>query len=349
MAVVPQRQPTAKPKPPSMYDVARTAGVSQTTVSLVVNDAPHANIPEATRDRIWAAVQELGWRPNALARGLSQRRSQTIGLISDEIATSPHGGKMIQGMQDAAWAKSKMLLLTNTSNDPELERAALALMLERQVDGVIYAAMFHRPVSPPPELGTVPAALVDCFASDERLPSVVPDEEQGGRAATEFLLRKGHTRVAFINFATQIPAASGRLSGYQHALAAHGIAFNPTLVRYAREPFGAEGYRSMSELLDLRDRPTAVFCFNDQTALGAYEAIKQRGLSIPGDVAVVGFDNHELIATSLRPELTTMELPHYAMGQWAVERLLAEPVDGSSEPATERHRLACPLVVRESA
>src|ERR1700716_3174528 len=109
-----QPQPS-KRKKPSMYDVAKVAGVSQTTVSLVVNDAPNANIPQVTRDRIWAAVHELGWRPNALARGLSQRRSQTIGLIADEIATSPHGGKIIQGTQDATWAHARMLLLTNTN------------------------------------------------------------------------------------------------------------------------------------------------------------------------------------------------------------------------------------------
>src|SRR3981081_1106311 len=98
-----------------MYDVAGAAGVSQTTVSLVVNDVPNTTIPQVTRDRIWAVVRELGWRPNALARSLSQRRSRTIGLISDEIATSAHGGKIILGIQDAAWAQAKMLLLTNTN------------------------------------------------------------------------------------------------------------------------------------------------------------------------------------------------------------------------------------------
>lgn len=331
-----------------MYDVARVAGVSQTAVSLVVNNAPQVNIPQPTRDRIWAAVHELGWRPNALARGLSQRRSQTIGLISDEIATSPHGGKMIQGMQDGAWARDKMLLLTNTGNKPELERAALSLMLERQVDAVIYAAMYHRLVTPPAELATVPTVLVDCFAANGLLPSVVPDEVKAGRDATEVMLRNGRQRVAFINFAKPIPAAKGRLAGYQQALAAHGIGFDPALVRYAGDPLGAEGYRCMRELLELPERPTGVFCFTDQTALGAYEAIKERGLSIPNDIAVVGFDNHELIATSVRPALTTMELPHYAMGQWAVEVLFGNSSNGSA-PGGTQHKLECPLIRRESA
>src|SRR5690349_3974222 len=104
-----------------MYDVARVAGVSQTTVSFVVNDTPNTNIPDETRARIWEAVKELGWRPNALARGLSLRRSHTIGFISDEIATSSHAGKIIQGAQDAAWASEYMLLMVNTGGDARLE------------------------------------------------------------------------------------------------------------------------------------------------------------------------------------------------------------------------------------
>ncbi len=305
--------PPSKRKKPSMYDVGRAAGVSQTTVSLVVNDAPNANIPQVTRDRIWAAVHELGWRPNALARGLSQRRSQTIGLISDEIATSPHGGKIIQGMQDAAWAKGKMLLLTNTSDNPDIERAALEMLLERQVEGLLYAAMYHR------------------------------------YTATEVLLRKGHRRIAFINSVDPIPAASGRLAGYQQALASYDVGFDSTLVRRARSGcFASEGYRCMRELLELPERPTGVFCFNDSVAMGAYDAAKQLGLSIPNDVAIVGFDNHELIAPGLNPPLTTMELPHYAMGQWAVKYLLAEP-DRTSPPSAAQHVIACPLVERASA
>jgi LacI family transcriptional regulator len=333
---------------PSMYDVARAAGVSQTTVSLVVNQAPGASIPQATRDRVWAVVRELGWRPNALARGLSQRRSHTIGLISDQIVTSAHAGKIIQGTQDAAWAEAKMVLLTNTSNNPDIERAALATMLERQVEAVIYAAMYHRPVTPPAELYTVPTVLVDCYAVDRSLPSVVPDEVQGGRTATELLLRKGHRRIAFINSAEPIPAVAGRLAGYQQALARYGVPFDPGLVCSGRTGAATEGYRCMRELLDLAERPTAVFCFNDSVAMGAYEAVKQRGLSIPTDVAIVGFDNHELIAAELNPPLTTLELPHYAMGQWAVEYLLRQ-ADQGSPAAPVQQTIPCRLIERSSA
>src|SRR5215216_7410175 len=139
VVAMPAQPKSSKRKTPSMYDVGRVAGVSQTTVSFVINNVPDINIPQETRDRIWSAVEELGWRPNAMARGLSLRRSHTIGLISDEIATSAHAGKIIQGTQDAAWAQAKMLLVINTGSNPDIERAALDMLLERQVEGMIYA------------------------------------------------------------------------------------------------------------------------------------------------------------------------------------------------------------------
>jgi LacI family transcriptional regulator len=328
-----------------MYDVGRVAGVSQTTVSFIVNNVPNVNIPQETRDRVWAAVEELGWRPNAMARGLSLQRSHTIGLISDEIVTSSHAGKIIQGAQDAAWAYTKMLLVINTDSNPDIERVAVEMMLERQVEGLIYATMYHRSVTLPAALRQVPTVLLDCYVEDRSLPSVVPDEVQGGRTATEVLLQKGHRRIGFINNVDPIPATFGRLEGYKQALASYGVPFDPSLVcggRIAAE----EGYRCAVELMQFPERPTALFCFNDTMAMGAYDAIKQLGLSIPDDVAIVGFDNLEVIAAHLRPQLTTIELPHYAMGQWAVQYLFDHP-DGSHLDSIQQ-TIACPLIERAS-
>jgi LacI family transcriptional regulator len=328
-----------------MYDVGRVAGVSQTTVSFIVNNVPNVNIPQETRDRVWAAVEELGWRPNAMARGLSLQRSHTIGLISDEIVTSSHAGKIIQGAQDAAWAYTKMLLVINTDSNPDIERVAVEMMLERQVEGLIYATMYHRSVTLPAALRQVPTVLLDCYVEDRSLPSVVPDEVQGGRTATQALLQKGHRRIGFINNVDPIPATFGRLEGYKQALASYGVPFDPSLVcggRIAAE----EGYRCAVELMQFPERPTALFCFNDTMAMGAYDAIKQLGLSIPDDVAIVGFDNLEVIAAHLRPQLTTIELPHYAMGRWAVQYLFDHP-DGSHLDSIQQ-TIACPLIERAS-
>jgi LacI family transcriptional regulator len=194
-------------------------------------------------------------------------------------------------------------------------------------------------------LKQVPTVLLDCYVEDRSLPSVVPDEVQGGRMATEALLQKGHRRIGFINNVDPIPATFGRLEGYKRALAAYHVPFNPSLVHSGKSS-AEEGYRCAVELLQLAGRPTALFCFSDQMAMGAYDAIRQLGFSIPTDVAIVGFDNLELIAAHLRPPLTTMELPHYAMGQWAVQHLLNH-VDGTNLDPIQQ-TIICPLIERAS-
>jgi LacI family transcriptional regulator len=328
-----------------MQDVAQRAGVSQTTVSFILNDVATVSIPEETRTRVWNAVKELGYRTNAAARLLRTNKSHLIGFITDEIATTPFAGRIIEGAQDRAWEHKKLLLVVNTGGRAEIEAAAVEMMLERQVESIIYATMYHRVVVPPPTLLQVPVVLLDCYVADRSLPSVVPDEVQGARTAMEVLLRKGHRRIGFLNDVGLMQAAFGRLDGYKQALAAYGVPFDPSLVRLATSN-AAEGYRCALELMQLPERPTALFCFNDSMAMGAYDVVKQLGLTIPGDVAIIGFDNHELIAAQLHPPLTTMELPHYEMGQWAVQYLLDHPEAAELEPVQQT--ITCRLIERAS-
>lgn len=332
-----------------MKDVAQQAGVSRTTVSFVINKVPNANIPQETHDRVWAAVNELDYRPNTLARGLRAQRTHTIGFISDEVATTPYAGNMIQGAQDQAWANDNIILLVNTGNNQEMKAAAVNVMLDRQVDGIIYATMYHRQVHPPQEIHKVPAVLLDCFVTDSSLPSVVPDEIAGGQQATEYLLQKGHCRIGFISDAADVPARHGRLQGYKNALAARGFTFDPSLLIEGKsDPSG--GYDAAMTIMKLPSPPTALFCYNDRMAMGVYDALRKLNLSIPDDVAVIGFDNQELIAAHLYPSLTTMQLPHYEMGKWAVSTLLQLINNSEGEQTTPPTQaiLACPLVVRES-
>lgn len=336
-------------KRPTMADVARQAGVSQTTVSFVMNNVATANIPDETRVRIWEAVRELGYRPNAVAKGLRTSQSHTIAFITDEIATTPYAGDVIKGAQDLAWASGKVLVVVNTGGSPEMAAAAVEMMLERRVDGIIYAAMHHQVVSPPPGIREVPCVLVDCYCTDRSLPSVVPDEVTGGMDATALLLRQGHRRIGFINLEAELPAAIGRLEGYRRALATHGVPFDPSLVRHGIGN-AHSGYTYARELLGAHDRPTALFCATDRTAMGAYDAIRECGLTIPHDVAVVGFDNQTIISEYLRPPLTTLQLPHYEMGQWAVRYLLARAGEGHRGVTTLpiQETLRCPLIERAS-
>jgi LacI family transcriptional regulator len=251
---------------------------------------------------------------------------------------------IIKGAQDVALAHGKLLLIVNTGSDATVKETAIEMMLERQVEGIIYAAMYHQEVAVPANMYEGPAILLDCFCADRSLPSVVPDEVQGGRTATEVLLNKGHRRIGFLNSVDPIPAAFGRLEGYKQALKAYDIPFDENLVRFhVTESRG--GYLGTLELMQLREPPTAIFCFKDLMAIGVYEALRTLGLSIPEDVAVMGFDNQELIAAQLFPPLSTMQLPHYHMGKWALEYLLE--LSGESLLPVQ-HTLDCPYIERES-
>lgn len=334
-------------KRPSMKDVARLAGVSRTTVSYVLNNAPGAeNIPADTQARILAAVEALGYRPNALAQSLRSNRSHALGLIADEIATTPFSGRIIQGAQETAWKHGKILFVINTNRNPKVEEAAVESMLEQQVEGILYAAMFHREVEPPANVGEVSTVLVDCYSPERDLPSVVPDEVSGGYSATEHLLKKGHRRIAMINGKPGLPATVGRTEGYRRALAAYGIVPDESLICYGGW-WQETGYENTHALMQRAEPPTAIFCATDRIAMGAYDALKELGLRIPTDVALVGFDNQEIIAAHLRPGLTTMALPYYEMGKWAVEYLLTRENQQTEQPV--QATLPCPLVERESA
>ncbi len=334
---------------PSMKDVAQLAGVSQTTVSFVINETPETNIPQETRDRVMEAVRELGYRPNAAARNLRLQRTHTIGFISDEIATTPFAGQMIQGAQDEAWAHNMLILLINTGGNKRMKQDAAEALLERQVDGVLYATLYHREVHPPQAIHEVPTVLLDCFVSDRSLPSVVPEEVNSARVATELLIQRGHSRIGMLNNIDPIPATKGRLQGFRSALAASNLVVDDSLLATASSDQGG-GYMAAKQLLTRQDRPSAIFCFNDRMAMGAYQAAAELGLAIPGDLAIVGFDNQDTIAPWLRPALTTMQLPHYEMGRWATQHLLkliASPQWSALEPVQQQ--LACPLVERQSA
>jgi len=327
-----------------MTDVAKMAGVSQTTVSFVLNNRQDIHIAEETKVRVWEAVEELGYRPNAMARGLRASKSHTIGLISDEIATTPFAVQIVLGAQETAWEQGKVLMLVNTGGDEDMKEAAIESMLERQVDGIIYATMYHREAHPPASLHQVPCVLVDCFVADRSLPSVVPDELRGGRIATAKLLEKGHRRIGFINNPEDIPATTGRLEGYRTALTDHDISFDRNLV-VEYSPYQSGGYEGAQQLMQLSDPPTAIFCFNDRMAMGTYDALRKLNLSIPDDVAVMGFDNQEVISANLFPPLSTMQLPHYEMGRWAVNYLLEHD---DREMELVQHTLICPYIERQS-
>ena len=331
---------------PNITDIAARAGVSPTTVSHVLNRVAGARVADATRERVENAAREMGYQPNGLARALRTQRSNTLALLSDEIATTPYAGRLILGAQEAASRHGWLLIIMTTGNVKSVEEREISAIWQHQVDGVLYAAAHHRVLDVPASLDGKPLIVVNAESTQAAHRTVHPDEFQGAYAATDELIRAGHTSIAFVNTMTPIPAREGRLEGYRAALKDAGIRFNKSLVVAGRSSFAVDGYEAASALFRSR-RPTAVFCFNDRMAMGTYRAAREAGLAIPDDLSVVGFDNQEIIAEALSPALTTMALPYYEMGAAAVDILVAEL---KGEPLrTDRHvALASTVVRRES-
>jgi LacI family transcriptional regulator len=306
---------------PGITDVATAAGVSISTVSVALNDVAGARVNPETRRRIREAADRLGYAPNGLARGLRSRRSGVVGFLGDQVATTPYAVDMILGAQETLRRAGHLMVLMNTEGDPAVEAQEIEALRQQQVDGIIYAAMFHRELRLPDRLHDVRTVVLDAEVDDPAVSWVVPDEVTGARDAVGELLRHGHRRIGFVTNAEPIPATRLRLRGYRAALRAAGRRPDPSLV-VAAPPTTEGGYRAARRLLGRTDRPSALFCFRDVMAMGVYRAAAELGLRIPADVSVVGYDDMRHIADGVFPGLTSVALPHYEMGRWAARALL---------------------------
>lgn len=327
----------------TLADVAQRAGLSKTAASMVLNGREGTRLSVEAHQRVFAAAEELGYRPNVAARSLRTRKTATIAFVSDIVATTRFAGGLIRGALDAARERDHVLLITETQGDAAFERYAIEAMLDRRVDGVIYAAMATRRLTVPPALLGGPVVLLNAVSPDS-LPCVLPDDELAGRAVTEALLKQGHReRIALIGrnrLKERDPevslAAEARLRGIRAALSGAGVSLHAEA--FCAEWLPEYGYTAMRTILRKSARPTAVICMNDRLAFGAYQALADAGLTIPTDVSIVSFDD-DPIATWLRPGLFTAALPHEQMGQRAVEILLdGQPTQGQRVPMPLRRR-----------
>ena len=307
---------------PTMTDVARLAGVSQSTVSLVLNNSPAANIPDQTREKVLEASRQLGYRPNAIARALHGNGSGVIGFITDELVTTNFAGNIYKGAQDAAWKRHKMLMLINLNNRKGMLEEALEAMMSYQVESFIFATKYHHEFVLPDKQINVPVIFTNCFDPLNRYSSIVPNERAGAKHAVKHLIAKGHRKIAFLSNAKRIPATAGREEGYRDALAEHGIPYRRELLKRVQIT-SIEVFEAVKSLLSYADRPTALLCYNDRGAATAYFACQALGLRVPVDVSIMGFDNQTVITEYIVPGLTTMQLPHYEMGQEAVRFLFS--------------------------
>lgn len=332
-------------KPPRLADVARAAGVSTATASMALNGTGGTRIGADTRERVRSAAAELGYRPNTVARGLRTRRTQMIGFVGDDVATTPFAGQMIRGAHDAARRAGFLLLMVDTSGDPAETGEAIAALQERQIDGILLATMYHQVIDVPKAIGPTPAVLLDSRSADGSVSSVVPDERGGTLGALAELAAAGHRRIGHVTTAEDVEARRIRLATWSEHVAAYGL--DPgSLLAETPQAKTQGGYETAMRLLSRPERPTAIFCFNDRMAMGVYRAAAALGLSIPGDLSVVSYDDQELIAPELAPGLTSAALPHYEMGSWAVKELLRKLDEPDAEPV--QHLMPCPIARRGS-
>jgi DNA-binding LacI/PurR family transcriptional regulator len=332
------------------YDVARTAGVSQTTVSFVLNQVAEANISDETRRRVLAAAEELGYVPDAAAQALVRGRTQIIGVVVTTL-DDPFIGTLVQAIESAAHDQGLVVILSSSNDIPEREMAAARMLQSRRVDGVIVAssrlgAVYQGHLEQP----RVPVVLINSLAhsSDQLVFSVGVDNRHGGYLATTHLLEKGHRRIAYVASPPDRSDNRERLAGYCQALAEAGLAFDPSLVVQGTANTDG-GQRALPLLLALDPPPSAVFCYNDMTAIGLIDAAHSAGLSLPAALAIVGFDD-VVFARFCHPPLTTITQPIAAMGRGAIDLMQALLSDeGPSEMAGPNVTLKGQLTIRASS
>jgi LacI family transcriptional regulator len=330
-----------------MTDIAKLAGVSQSTVSLVINHMSGAKVSKATRETVLRIARELGYpvERHAHQAAVEAQARNLVVYLTDELTTSPHAMQTIYGAKEAAWEHGCLVAVFATRGDPEVEAAVFARMLDHPaLLGVIYSTIFTRAVTVPPALADTPTVLLNCHTRARTRAAVVPSELLGGYTATMHLVEMGHRRIGFINGEHWIEAAAERLKGYRQALSTADIPYDPALVRSGDWQVAA-GYAHALALLDLPQRPTALFCANDLMAIGALDAARERKLAVPRDLSIVGYDDQD-IARYTQPPLTTVLLPNYEMGRWAADSLIAQVRANHIHQGVIK--MECPLVTRDS-
>lgn len=325
----------------TMKDVARRAGVSQPTVSFVLNDRRDVSVAPSTRERVLQAARELSFQPNRAAQSLRSNKSFVVGVIADRLVSEPYAGKIIVGVQQAVQASGYVCFVIETWDTPDAGRAALENLLRQGVAGLIYAAPGPEPVRAVDAPDDTPTIFVNCWPSNVTDPVLVlADEYQGGRDAAAATFAAGHRHVAFLGGPRDDYACQERERGMEDAAIEAGI--DPVTIRREYGTYHVSSGHDLALAVVAEESPTAFICGNDRMAVGAMMALQSVGLRCPDDVSIVGFDDQPDLADQLHPPLSTVALPHLQMGVLAGTMLV-----GSTTPSG-RHLVPCHYIHRGS-
>lgn len=327
----------------TIKQVAEHAGVSFKTVSRVVNKDP--TVKKANQEKIEKSIKELGYRPNRAASLTRRKKSGIFGLIADELLATPYTFDIIRGAQDLAWKHNKDLMVVNVNEKQYSGEKAVEHLFEHRVEGIIYASMFHRKIEISNELLKIPAILVNCSTDQNNLPSVTPDEVYAAEVLTNKLISKGYKRIAFLNLNENIIAAQGRKQGVINAFKQNNLPMKDLCIESVVIE-NEEGEKSIAREATRRIinvfSPDAIICGQDPMAAEVYFILQAMGYKVKEDIGIASFDNWEPIPSLLQPTLSTMALPHYEMGQWAMNYLLCGRTD------IIKHKEQFKLIERES-
>ncbi|MFD2116172.1 catabolite control protein A [Paenibacillus yanchengensis] len=295
----------------TIYDVAREAGVSMATVSRVVNNNP--NVKPATRKKVYEAIERLGYRPNAVARGLASKKTTTVGVVIPDISNAIFA-EVARGIEDIANMYHYNIILCNADKKKDKEIRVINTLLEKQVDGLLFmggaVTEDHQQA-----FKTANVPIVLCATSDEseEIPSVDIDHESAAYDAVMKLIENGHKRIGMISGTLQDPANGyARFQGYKRALESSGIAYDENLVRIGNYRYES-GSEAMQHFIDMEVRPSAIFSATDEMAIGAIHCIQDNGLQVPEHISVISVDNSRM-ASMVRPQLTAVAQPMYDIG-----------------------------------
>ncbi len=329
----------------TLKDIAIDTGFSINTVSRALNDK--AEVHAATKEKILAAASRLGYRANRLAKGLRSNKTGTIGVVVTDVA-NPFFSALVKGIAKAARELDYSIILQDSDENYAGEQEAIHVLLAEQVDGILIT-----PVQSDKETiaslsqARFPFVLVGRYFQDLDTNYVVPDDYRGGLLATEHLLSQGYRRIAMVNGPLHISSARERFQGYADAQARHGIAVDRSLVVTGALTVG-EGFDLARSILKRTPPPSAIVTYSDFVAFGVMQAVREVGLSIPEDVAVVGFDD-VWMASCLQVPLTTIRSPKEELGRQAMQLLVRRLRDDQSTAETDKLKLDVQLVIRESS
>lgn len=323
----------------TIYDVAAYAGVSPKTVSRVINgDAP---VSSKTREKVEAAISALGYIPSSAARIMRSHRSGLVGLITGAISRTGERSShslpdmlLIKGIQQQVRAAGKTLMIADADDRPDQIEPLIRTFIEHRAEGILYVTESHRLISLPDTPNHCPVVLVNCFDT-AGTPSVLPDDEQGQYDLVRNIIRRGHRRIAYITLHTGAQATGLRVAGYFRALEEAGIAADSELVRAGytdADNNSTELIDAVLKLLALPCPPSVICCGNDEMAVRVYGILRTRGIRVPEQISVAGYDNHSAIAETLFPPLTSTELPYLRMGALAADMLLGQAHTAPNSP-----------------